>query len=155
MLKATSVLCVLSIAAVPARGQVTNTIGIQPGSTVRFQIGGDASYRSGVLSRFTADSLIVERCPTCQGRLLYARSELTRLDVSERMPSGSRVLTGFGVGGLTGLALGALGAAACGGGYKCEDEILLVPFGGLFGGLVGALIGYLTAYKWVPVPLAR
>ena len=63
------------------------------------------------------------------------------------------MLNGFAIGGITGLALGYLGAVACGGGYKCEDDVLLVPFGGLFGGLVGVLTGYLTSYKWQPVPL--
>ena len=150
------VLCVLSLIGTTARGQATNPVGIQPGSTVRFQIGGDIAYRSGVLSRFTADSLIVERCPTCQGRLLYGRGELTRLDVSERIPSGSRVLSGFAIGGIVGFALGYLLASTCKGiGDQCDAGIVVFAGGGLLGSLIGATAGYLSSYKWKPVPLTR
>ena len=129
--------------------------GITRGAQIRFQVSGDSLFRSGFLSRFTQDSLIVERCPTCYGRLTYSRAELTRLDVSKRRPGGLRALTGFAIGATTGLALGFLSAVNCKGGDKCDGAILLLPFGGLLGGLIGASAGYLSSYKWEPVSLAR
>jgi hypothetical protein len=131
-------------------------IGIEPGASIRFQIFGDSLFRSGVLSRFTQDSLIVERCPTCYGRLDYGRAELTRLDVSKRTGGGgSRALGGFAIGATAGLALGYLGAISCKGGDKCDAGIVVIPFAGILGGLIGAGAGYLTAYKWESVSLAR
>jgi hypothetical protein len=154
--RAMLILIALFASALPARGQAARPVGIEPGATIRFQIGGDNSFRSGVLSRLTGDSLVVERCPTCQGRLLYARSELTRLDVSKRTPAGFRMLGGYAIGAITGLALGVAAAVTCtGGGDKCDGGPVLVAFGGVFGGLVGVLVGYLTAYKWEPVQLGR
>jgi len=139
-----------------AGGQAITRVGIEPGATIRFQIGWDPSFRGGVLTRFTPDSLIVERCPTCQGRLQYTRAELTRLEVSRRIPAGSRVLSGFAIGGIIGFALGYLAAATCKGpGDTCDAGLVTFAFGGLLGSLVGATAGYLTSYKWEPVPLAR
>ena len=154
--RVTSIVIASLAAALPARAQVARPIGIEQGARIRFEIGGDQSFRSGVLARFTSDSLIVERCPTCQGRLEYGRSELTRLDVSRRIPATSRVLNGFAIGGITGFALGYLLAATCrGGGDRCDAGIVVFAFGGLFGSLVGASAGYLTAYKWEAVPIGR
>ena len=137
--------------ALAAQAQSSAPIGVDPGTSIRFQILGDSSFRSGILSRFTQDSLIVERCPTCYGRLAYGRGELTRLDVSKRLAGGSRALTGFAIGASAGLALGYLFAVSCKGGDKCDGGIVLIPFGAIFGGLVGGAAGYLSAYKWEPV----
>lgn len=151
-LGAAFLLCGLSARAQPS----VRPIGIEPGASIRFQIFGDSLFRSGILSRFTQDSLIVERCPTCYGRLDYGRAELTRLDVSKRLGNGgSRALTGFAIGASAGLALGYLGAISCKGGDRCDGGIILIPFGGILGGLIGVAAGYLTAYKWEPVSLAR
>lgn len=138
-----------------AQGPRLNPLAIESGATIRFRIRGDYSYRSGVLARLTADSVIVERCPTCQGRLFYDQSELTRLDVSRRIPAGPRILSGFAIGAIAGFALGYVSAATCTGGDQCDFGVVAVAFGGLFGGLVGATVGYLTSYKWESVPLTR
>jgi hypothetical protein len=130
-------------------------VGIERGATVRFQIPGDSSFRSGVLTRLTQDSLIVERCPTCYGRLDYGRAELTRLDVSKRTDGGSRAVTGVAIGAGAGRALGYLLAVSCKGGDRCDAGIVEIPFLGIFGGLVGGAAGYLSAYKWEPVSLPR
>lgn len=131
----------------------TQPVGIESGASIRFQIFGDSLFRSGFLSRFTQDSLIVERCPTCYGRLAYGRTELTRLDVSRRLPGGSRALSGFAIGGAAGLGLGYISTVNCKGGDKCDGAIVAIPFLGILGGLIGAAAGYLSAYKWEPVSL--
>ena len=133
----------------------TRPVAIESGASIRFQIFGDSLFRSGILSRFTQDSLIVERCPTCYGRLAYGRSELTRLDVSKRLPGGSRALGGFAIGASAGLGLGFLSAVNCKGGDKCDGVVVVVPFLAILGGAIGAAAGYLSAYKWEHVSLGR
>lgn len=141
--------------ALAAQGQSSAPIGVDPGASIRFQILGDSLFRSGILSRLTRDSLIVERCPTCYGRLDYGRGELTRLDVSRRLAGGSRALTGFAIGASAGLGIGWLSGINCKGGDKCDGTIVAIPFLGILGGLIGGAAGYLSAYKWEPVSLSR
>ncbi len=141
--------------ALASQGQAAGRIGVEPGASIRFQIFGDSSFRTGFLSRFTPDSMVVERCPTCYGRLRYGRGELARLDVSKRTDPGSRALTGFAIGGAAGLALGYLSGVNCKGGDKCDLALLAIPFGGILGGLIGGMAGYLSGFKWQPVTLTK
>ena len=147
-----AVLC----AAAPAHGQVSrDSVPIEPGSLVRFQVGTRATLLSGFVTELTSDSLGVERCPACWGRLRYARADLTRLDVRRQQPASSRVLGGFALGGIAGFGLGFLSATTCKGGDRCDGAVVAIPFLAIFGGLFGATVGYLTSYKWQPVSLAR
>lgn len=150
-----AIVTVLFPLSLGAQGQSPERIGVEPGASIRFQIVGDSLFRTGFLSRLTRDSLIVERCPTCYGRLVYAREEVTRLDVSKRTNGGSRALTGFALGASAGLALGYLSAVNCKGGDRCDASIVAIPFGGILGGLIGGLAGYLSGFKWEPVSLGR
>ena len=138
----------VGLTASPARAQETL---LRPGVTVRFAAGTSDTLHVGVLARATPDSLFLDRCLSCD-RLSYSRIEVNRLGVLHPAHRGSRFVSGFGLGGLAGLGLGALVAMSCHGpADRCEDSLIIVPFGGLLGGLIGGLAGYLTAYSWDPV----
>jgi hypothetical protein len=137
----------LVTAASPASAQTGD---VARGDRVRFSIGSPDSLYEGVLDRLTPDSLFLESCETCT-RLLYSRSEIGRLAVFRKSGGGMRAVTGFGLGGLIGLAIAGFAAASCHGGDKCDGAIVAIPFFGLAGGLIGAIGGYLSGYKWVPV----
>lgn len=128
---------------------------VQQGATVRFRLGTEDAFRSGQLATLTADSLILTRCPTCNGRLLYGRSEINSLEVMRNTDSGSRIVHGVLLGAAVGGGLGYLSATTCHGTEKCDLAGLAVPFGAVLGGLIGAAAGYLGSYKWEPVPAPR
>lgn len=131
------------------------TLGITPGATVRFQIVADDSFRSGIMSRLTPDSLALATCQRCMGRLLYSRGEITRIDVLQRTATGNRIVNGILIGGAAGLGLGWLSTTGCSGGDKCDFAILAIPFGAIAGAIIGGAAGYLTSYKWEPVSLSQ
>jgi len=130
---------------------VAQTSVVKPGATVRFRLASDDPYRQAQLLQITSDSLIVERCPLCYGRLRYGRVEVLRLEVSRRVASGSRVVTGVLVGGGVGLLAGVGSAASCHGGPKCDLAALAVPALGLLGAAFGGIGAYLSSYIWEPV----
>ena len=124
---------------------------VGPGSRIRFRIDSSELAHEATLGLLTRDSLVLHRCVSCD-RLRYGRADVSHLEGFYRKPSGSRMLTGFGYGGLAGLALGVIVLKSCHGlGDSCDGAILAVPFGGLLGGLIGVLTGYLTAYEWQPI----
>ena len=124
---------------------------VEPGARIRFAIGGTDFLHEATLARIGADSLFLQKCTTCE-RLTYSRSEVNRLAVFRKSGAGSRAVTGFGIGGLVGLALGGIAMATCHGvGDACDGALVALPFEGLAGGLIGSLAGYLTGYKWLPI----
>lgn len=124
---------------------------VKPGATIRFQIDSTASTHSGELARLTSDSLFLAKCVTCN-RLLYSRTEVSRLALLRVESRGDRMIAGFAIGALVGGGLGYLSAATCKGGDKCDLAGLAIPFGGIFGGLIGTAAGLFSAYKWTPIP---
>jgi len=146
-----ALLRIIAASALWALPCVAQTTVVKPGATVRFRLAADDPYRQGLLSQLTADSLIVERCPLCYGRLRYGRVEVSRLDVSRRVSSGTRVLTGVLLGGGVGLLAGAASAGSCHGGPECDLSGLAVPALGLLGAVFGGLGAYLSSYIWEPV----
>ena len=123
---------------------------LRAGTRIRFSLGTSDTLHVADVTRLSGDSVFVDRCLTCS-RSSYSRAELNQLAMFRPYHPGRRMVTGFGVGGLAGLALGVVVATKCGGGYRCEDSALAVPFLGLAGGLIGGLAGYLTGYRWVPI----
>jgi hypothetical protein len=126
------------------------SIAVKAGDRIRFSLAGSDSLHDATLARLTTDSLYLESCATC-ARPLYPRADVRRLAVFRRTGSGSRVVAGFGWGGLIGLGVGAIGAANCHGGDRCDGSIVAIPVAALGGGLIGSVYGYLSAYRWQPV----
>lgn len=149
-----SVACVLALTALwPFAGGAQNGR-VEPGDRIRFSLGPSRVLHEARLEQLTADSLIVERCPSC-AQLRYARREVGDLAVFRRKPAGMRALRGFGVGGLIGLVAGGIGGLTCHGtADKCEGWFVAFPFFGLIGGAIGAIAGYLGAYTWQPIGAA-
>jgi hypothetical protein len=143
----------LCIAASTSAGQDTR---LRPGATIRFNTDTTARPHIGELARATPDSLLLQRCPTC-ARLGYSLAEVDRLAVFRRVGRGTRFITGYGLGGLIGLGVGALIANACNGiGDECDGTLIIVPAAGVLGGLVVGLIHYWsTPYTWDPIPSGR
>src|ERR1043166_999565 len=146
-------ICAISIVScAPALVQSSS---VQQGATVRFRVPPVSAFRSGQVQTLTADSLILARCATCAGRLLYSRSEINTLEVMRPTAKSSRIGTGALVGLLIGGGLGYLSAVTCDRGDTCDLEVAAVPFGALAGALIGGIVGYLRSYKWEAVPSQR
>jgi hypothetical protein len=143
-------LAATALCAIPCVAQTTV---VKAGATVRFRLAAGDPYRQGQLAQLTADSLIVERCPLCNGRLRYGRVELERLDVSRRVDGGSRVAKGVLIGGGAGLLAGVASEATCHGGPRCEFAALAIPFLTFVGAAVGGIAAYLSSYVWESVKL--
>lgn len=139
-----ALLCVVS-ASVAAQGPE-----LRAGTRIRFTVGASDALHVADVTRINGDSVFVDRCLTCT-QLSYSRAELSHLAIFQAIPSGMRILSGIGIGGLVGLGVGLAGASSCTGGDRCDGWIVLVPFGAIAGGFVGGLVGYLTSYRWVPI----
>jgi hypothetical protein len=126
---------------------------LKRGEKIRFSIGATRELHEARLERFTPDSMILESCATCN-RLRFARREAYDLEVFRRKSARSRAVTGFGIGGLFGLAAAGIRGLSCHGtADKCEDWFFALPFFGLIGGFVGSIVGYLGAGAWQPIAL--
>lgn len=132
-------------------GAAAQENGPRRGALIRFRVPPQEALHVADLGRITADSLILERCATCD-RLLFSRAEVDQLAVFVTTNRGDRLIAGLGLGALAGGALGYLSAATCkGNADACELSILAVPFGAIAGAFLGAGIGFMTGYKWKPV----
>jgi hypothetical protein len=142
----------VALLSVAFSGSAAQETVVRAGATIRFQIDSTASTHSAEVARLTSDSLFLTDCATCN-RLLYSRTEISRLAVLRVESRGDRMIAGLAIGTLVGGGLGYLAAATCKGGDRCDGAVLAIPFGAIFGGLVGTAAGLFSAYKWTPVPL--
>jgi hypothetical protein len=119
-----------------------------PGAKIRFSIAPSSQLHEGRLERMTGDSIVLERCPTCD-RLHFGRAEIRDLEVWPSHASWGRALRGFGIGGAVGFAIAGLRGATCHGtADKCEDWVPLLGILGFAGGILGGFVGYLTGGSW-------
>src|ERR1700694_6290167 len=75
---------------------------IAPGAAIRFVAGTDSRLIVGHLSNLTPDSLIIDRCTSCD-RLRYGTREITRLEVLRGSSRGRHFAHGLVFGALAGL----------------------------------------------------
>jgi hypothetical protein len=125
---------------------------IAPGATIRFVVGTDSRLIVGHLSNLTADSLIIERCTTCD-RLRYGTREISRLEVLRGSSRGRHFAVGLLFGAFAGLIAAVFeNAQACHTdvcGLRMLDFFALPPFGALIGGIIGVSLP--TGERWEPV----
>jgi hypothetical protein len=119
-----------------------------PGAKIRFSTAPSSALYEGRLARVTEDSIVLERCPTCD-RLRFGRAEIRDLEVWRSNASWGRALHGFGIGGAIGFAIAGLRRATCHGtADQCEDWVPLLGILGLAGGITGGIVGFLTGGSW-------
>ena len=141
----------------PVRAVAPSTIA--PGATIRFVVGTDSSLRVGHLSKLTADSLMIDRCPNCD-RLRYGTREISRLEVLRGSSRGKHFAVGLGIGALAGVIIAginyarpchALDTDVCG--FRAFGFVFGPPIGALIGGIIGVSLP--TGERWEPVAAQR
>jgi len=142
---ATALLSVLAVplpAAAPPSGRGADWDGLArlaPGAEVRIFLAGGKTVR-GFLQRATGDSLAVN-ATTSQETL--ARPEIKRVQVRQAGHRGRNTLIGLGIGGATGLALGAAADRNSGSGW-----ILGGNAGKAILGSMGVIVGTVVGVAW-------
>jgi len=132
-------------------GAAAQETGPREGALIRFRVPPQQAWHVADLARLTADSLVVERCPSCD-RLQFSRPDVEHIEVSVPVNRGGRLMAGLGIGTLIGGGLGYISARTCKGtADACDLAVLAVPFGAIAGGVIGAAAGFLSGYKWEPV----
>ena len=138
----------------PVRAVAPSTIA--PGATIRFVVGTDSRLIVGHLSNLTPDSLIIDRCTSCD-RLRYGTREITRLEVLRGSSRGRHFAHGLVFGALAGLVAAVLVNAQPCHTDVCDLRLLdffaLPPFGALIGGIIGVSLP--TRQRWEPVASQR
>jgi hypothetical protein len=129
---------------------------IAPGATIRFVVGTDGRLVVGHLSNLAADSLIIDRCTSCD-RLRYSTREISRLEVLRGSSRGKHFAVGLLFGAFAGLIAAVLvDAQSChsdGCGLGVGAFLIGPPEGALIGGIIGFALP--AGQRWEPVAVQR
>ena len=141
-------------------------VGVGPGTAVRVTAPASGLQRwEATVESVRGDTLMLrpvvywERAPLTVTGARIPLANVERLEV--RRSVRGRLWKGFGIGALSGAALGAALVLAQGEDKKCElgctNEAgaagVVAVLGASVGGLVGLSIAHVTAEHWAPVPL--
>lgn len=146
-----------SIGAQQAERTIPDSLRIAPGQRVRYFASASGTWRSGVISRISPDSLWlsadVVRAQSEPGTSAVALADLPALDVArgDYGSQGRHVLIGAGVGLVVGALAGVIATPGCSSRseFGCSLE---TGFSAARGGLLGLALGTIVGGVWPSGP---